>query len=507
MEIQKIVGSVGLALIFSLSHIVHANTGIPKRCERAPATKRIESKTVYGKISSANKMDFFKSIALETTSLSVNSSLPYLDTENLLSCQTIRGYGFAVTNSTVHNYNKLSPELKKEVMTKLFSRKKGANLSYIVLPLSSTDFEVEPVQDYSVCNCKNPEPGKNCFDPKPMAGQIQFLKEAKKINPNLKVQLKPWTQPPFMLEAGTENKKNPYWAGTLDGKWTDTIAQCLASSVDWVEKQGIRVQSITPQNEPGFVKNNYPTLLVNTEKMAKIINTLHPLLKKKHPKVQIIVRDDNYNSVWDTQKEMKQFNFESKNLVFGGHCYVPSLDLMEILLAKGKKMFCPFGEAPNELEYMMSECTGTGPGKPSDFAWWMQKIVLDESYIGASGLIAWNGILDENWGPHNENCENCRGFVNADFSKKEQVTLTWAPEYFALAHIAHVFQPGAKRIVTEERSIAGVGHIIAKNHNGSTAGVFWNPNSEQKTFRVVTHSCQEILVNVPGKSAISLSWN
>lgn len=420
------------------------------------------------------------------------------------SCQTIRGYGFGLSESTVLNFRRLNENDRRFVLTKLFAPEDGANLTYVVLPLSSTDFSDSARGDFSVCDCGDRRigPDGTCFDPSRLKDAIELLREARRINPAIRVSLKPWTTPPYMktAESLATLTSGPYKGGDFDPKWTGSLARCLARSVEWVKAQGIPVQSLTVQNEPGL-KLPYPSVFMDNASHARVLDEVHRLLRKKSPEVQLVLRSDNFNSVWDAKATFDLMKTKPKKMAFFGHCYSNDPQSSLELRPAGKKLFC---EDEREFEYAMGECTASREPGDGDFGWWMSQRVIQDTDMGAGAIIAWNGLLDEKYGPTNFGCEGCRGLISADFSDAE-TRLRENPELKAIATIARRAQPGAKRLLVDVPA-GDVQAVFLKNPDGSKVGVLWNESWEARPVHLKTGGGEGLSLTLPARAAATVTW-
>jgi glucosylceramidase len=433
---------------------------------------------------------------------SLGASLSYVDAgDSAPSCQSVRGYGFALTEATTMNYEKLTSDQKQQVMQTLFSKKSGAGFSYLVLPVSSNDFGDPNAPDHSICDChgRNPDKGQSCFDPSSLETPLRFLQQAAHYNPGLKVMLKPWSPPPYMKTSQSGNVG--YRGGDFDIEWSDSLAGCLSDAVDWLSNRGVKVQSVSTQNEPGL-KLPYPSVHMDEVSQAKVLDGLFRNLSSKYPDLQYVLRADNFNSSPSAKATLDSMKSGAKNLVFAAHCYGGTPSDTDVLMSPGYGAFCQKDE---RMEYMLGECTGHDAVNTHDFQWWIENRLLLDAWMGATGTVAWNGVLDEQNGPKRGGCSKCRGLLTTDFSSGSAV-MSWNPEYYALSQVSHFVQDGAKRIVKERQNAAGVSQIFYENPDGKRVAIFWNPSQQDKSFRLVTQDCSESTIHVAAYSAVTVTW-
>lgn len=423
---------------------------------------------------------------------------PYkiVDLAEARSCQEMDGFGFTLTESSVINITRLPFKEKIEALNALFDPEKGAGFSYLAIPLSSTDFSDSSRGDFSICDCKNPNPDGSCFDASRLTDTLEVLNIAKNINPNIKLMLKPWTTPPHMKYPGSVANPNSYYGGHFDPKWINSYSSCLADSVKFFKKHGMSVQSIAAQNEPGL-KLSYPSTFMDDNDHGRLLNALSEKIRPFSADTQIVVRSDNFISAPSVQRTLEILNPQNVRPIFAAHCYSNDPESSNKLLKNDQKRFCSTKEN-KQLEYFMGECSATGrPDYVGDFNWWLKNRVINDIDQGASGILGWNGILDQDYGPRNNGCPKCRGLLTADFSKSPAEIIK-NPEYYALAHVAKFVKPGAKRLILEENQLA------FENPDNSKVVVLFNGSHSPKFFSVQTEDCNVLPVTVPSESTVSL---
>ncbi|MGZ3695506.1 MAG: hypothetical protein ACXWQO_15460, partial [Bdellovibrionota bacterium] len=120
--------------------------------------------------------------------------------------QTMYGFGAALTEACAMHIGKLPKKLRNEFMARTFGPE-GANFNLIRLPMGSTDFS-DPVKgNYTYNDTKGnvPDPEFKHFSMARDEKTFELIREARKLNPNLKVMITPWSAPAWMKEEKTIN--------------------------------------------------------------------------------------------------------------------------------------------------------------------------------------------------------------------------------------------------------------------------------------------------------------
>src|SRR5262249_25927278 len=106
---------------------------------------------------------------------------------------------------------------------------------------------------------------------------IPYIRAAIAVNPNIHFWGSPWTPPPWMKDNKSYDRGNM----VDDAPTLGAYAVYLAKFVEEYGKEGIKVEAIPPQNEPGFPQD-YPSCLWTGALMAKFIgNHLGPTFKDR----------------------------------------------------------------------------------------------------------------------------------------------------------------------------------------------------------------------------------
>ena len=133
----------------------------------------------------------------------------------------------------------------------------------------------------------------------------------------------------------------------------------------------------------------------------------------------------------------------------------------------------------------------------------MKNILIGTALNWSSNALFWNLALDQNHGPRNNGCQDCRGVITISGGGG---TITRNEEYYALAHFAKFVKPGALRIHTNpDPSISNVDFVAFRNTDGSKAMVIANYNIVSKTFAIV-QAHKAMNYTLPARSAITVVW-
>jgi glucosylceramidase len=148
--------------------------------------------------------------------------------------QEMSGFGAAVTGSSAWLIHQKLPESRRrELMQALFDAEKGVGLSFVRTTMGASDFSL---RDYTYADV---EPGGSdlALDRFSIGADreavLPVLKEARRVNPALKVMATPWSAPAWMKTAASwpagrsRRKRTRCTPSTSAASWTRTRAKAF----------------------------------------------------------------------------------------------------------------------------------------------------------------------------------------------------------------------------------------------------------------------------------------
>jgi glucosylceramidase len=401
--------------------------------------------------------------------------------------QQMDGFGASFTDASAWLvYHALSPELRDELMRKLFDREEGIGISFVRQPMGASDFawriysydDVELGQsDYELARFSVDHDKKYI---------IPLLHQAMELNPELKVMASPWSPPGWMKTSDS------MIGGTLKTDCYGVYADYFIKFLDAYQAEGIPIYAVTMQNEPGYEPKQYPGMIVKPAEEAKFIKShLGPRLSKRDQPVKIMCYDHN----WDVPSHPKEIyeDPEASRYVAGTawHVYGGRHEAMSQI----KEQF-------PDKDVWFTEASGGEWIKPFHDAFMDQmKHVIRTTRNWSKSVIWWNIALDENNGPTVLSHSTCRGVVKIDQQTGE---LTYNLDYYTLGHISKFVKPGAYRIDSDtyEDELETVAFL---NGDGSKVLIVSNRTNARKSF-AVTCGERTFEYDIDGEAAVTFKW-
>jgi glucosylceramidase len=281
--------------------------------------------------------------------------------------------------------------------------------------------------------------------------------------------------------------------GTLLEKYYDSFASYFVKLIVAYNREGVRINAVTLQNEPNFEPDNYPGMRLEAEQRAKVIGEhVGPAFKRVGLSTQIWDWDHN----WDMPESPMTVLADSvaRQYVRGvaWHCYGGDV------LAQGK-----VHDAHPEKDVYFTECSGGewAPKFADNLKWTVANLVIGTTRNWARAVAMWNLALDEKHGPHLGGCDNCRGVVTID-SKTGAVTRN--VEYYAFAHASKFVAPGAYRIESNEPN-AELPNVAFRNPDGSLVLIVLNTGAKAQAIWV-RDGFASFSYSLPAGAVVTFVW-
>ncbi len=384
--------------------------------------------------------------------------------------QTIDGFGASFSDSSSWLiWNKLNPTQQTSLMQQLFSRKDGIGLSFLRQPMGATDFSASGNYSYDDVPAGQTDLLLNHFSvAHDSAYIIPLLQTALAINPAIKIVALPWSPPAWMKSNGTMN------GGNINPQYFSSLSQYFVKFVQAYQQAGVPIYALSVQNEPLYSTTAYPTAYVAPEDEARFIaDFLSPALAQANfSDVKIL----GYEHNWDNTSYPASLLGSSAAAQIAGtsfHCYAGDPSSQTTVK----------NDAPAK-DIWFTECSGiTSTTFANDLVWNAEHLLIGATRNWARSISLWNLALDQDSGPRNGNCANCRGVVTIDDSVSP-AAVSLNVEYYMLGHISKFVVPGAHRIDSNTFGPGSIEDVAFQNPDGSIVVLALNSATVQNSFSI-----------------------
>ncbi|MCF0069157.1 glucosylceramidase [Dyadobacter sp. CY261] len=359
--------------------------------------------------------------AIESPVISINPKRKY---------QEIDGFGFTLTGGSAGHLMAMSKTARAALLKELFSTAgNGIGMGYLRVSIGASDLN-ERVFSYNDLPQGQTDPELKHFNLGPDRHDvIPVLKEILSINPKLKILGSPWSPPVWMKDNGDTR------GGSLKPEWYDAYAKYLVRYIQDMQKEGIRIDAITVQNEPLHPGNNPSLLMLAKDQAVFVKNHLGPAFEKAKIDTKIIVYDHNADkpeypiSILDDP--------EAKKYVDGSafHLYGGTIDALSKV----------HDAHPDKNLYFTEQWMGAPGNFGKDFPNHIKNLTIGATQNWARTVLEWNLTSNPENRPFTDRggCDRCLGGVTIDGDK-----VTRNAAYYVVAHASKFVRPGSVRIAS-----------------------------------------------------------
>jgi len=390
-------------------------------------------------------------------------------------------------------------DMQNKAIGLLFSATDGANFAWGRIPIGASDYSeirytpediqgADPAPDGTESNRPAADTSLSKFSlERDKTKLIPYIKAAQGVKKDLRFWASPWTPPVWMKtgykkDNGGDSSKPPAKPSYYDGgnMKSDTAilaayAQYFVKFVQGYKEQGINIEIVSPQNEPGY-DQNYPSCLWDKTTYTTFIGKhLGPAMQPLGIKVMLgtLSNEKAGKDADNGAAALADATAKSFLSVIGAQWGMLSASslapLNSTLPVWASEHKC--GNYPWETSYNKTQA-------PNDQAYGVESwgYIRDAiKSVKVTSYNAWNMVLDKN-GLGNDLSRDWRQDALL-VAEGGQVTAT--PAYYVFRHISQYAQPGATVVGT-----TGGDAVAFKNPDGSLVAVMFNSGAANASYVV-----------------------
>ncbi len=413
--------------------------------------------------------------------------------------QTITGMGGCFNELGWEALELVTPAEKQQILSDLFDPVTGCKFNLCRMPIGANDYAVdwyshnETPEDFAMDNFSIARDQQRL---------VPYIKEAQKINPDIRVWASPWCPPSWM-------KKNKHYACRADANVND-LAPELSSMEELVSRfimepeylqaysfyfqkfvqayknEGIDISAVHVQNEPNSAQN-FPSCVWKPQDLGIFIaDYLGPQFKAdkintdiwlgtiERPQIERVEDVLEYPGVKDYVKGVG-FQWAGKGAIKEVHARYPQMQLMQT----------------------ETEC---GDGS-NDWDAAVHTFNLMKHYFenGANAYMYWNMVLDETgksqWGWKQNS------MISIDRATKK---ITYNPEFYLMKHLSAFVMPGDVKLVATGDSENA---LVFLNPDTNEVKVLAFNNLDTNQMLKLKVNGKELKVELPAESFNTLVVN
>ncbi|MEQ1606613.1 MAG: glycoside hydrolase family 30 beta sandwich domain-containing protein [Pyrinomonadaceae bacterium] len=377
--------------------------------------------------------------------------------------QTIDGFGYTLTGGSAFVINRLGRVKRAQLLRELFGNDPDSiAISYLRVSMGSSDLD-SGTFSYNDLPKGQTDPGLKKFSLGPdRKDLIPLLKDILRINPRIKIMASPWSAPVWMKD------NNSFIGGSLKPDLYGVYADYFVKYLKQMKLQGIKIDTVTPQNEPLHGGNNPSMLMTSLEQTNFIKNHLGPALERAGLKTKLVIYDHNCDK---PEYPIEVLNDPEANRFIDGsafHLYGGDISAMTKV----------HNAHPDKNLYFTEQYTSSNGDFGGDLKWHIKNVVIGATRNWSRNALEWNLATDEYFRPHtNLGCHVCKGALTI---VKGQIIRNVS--YYIIAHASKFIPPGSVRIGSN--IVGDLNNVAFKTPEGKRVLIVENDGTTDVMFNI-----------------------
>jgi glucosylceramidase len=406
--------------------------------------------------------------------------------------QQFTGAGASFTDTAAWLMNSsgaLSSATRTQVMQKLFDPTNGIGLSFLRNPMGASDL-ARYNYSYDDMPAGQTDPSLGQFSiSHDLADVLPLTKQAKQLNPALKVMGTPWSAPAWMKDNGVFN--SPGW---LQSQYYAAYAQYFVKYIQAYQAQGVPIDYVSAQNEPTCC-SGYPSMSWNGSGLNFFTKTnLLPAFHAAGLSTKVLTLDWNWDAYGSYGAPVVDDSAIRGDSLFGGiawHGYGGNVSQQTTV----------HNQYPSVDAYDTEHSGGTwvGDQQKEDM-----HNIIDYTRNWGKSVVKWSLAVDQNMGPHNGGCGTCTGLITVHNGDARTGQVDYTIEYYDMGHLTKFVKPGAYRI--DSTSNTAVPNVAWRNPDGSKALIAYNDSGATQSVKV-NWGGQAFVYTLPARTTATFTWS
>lgn len=415
---------------------------------------------------------------------SENNAQEVIEVDTTQRFQTIDGFGYSLTGGSAYLINqKLNAEQRGKLLRELFLSDEGIGVSYLRISVGASDLDDHVFSYNDLPAGKTDRALENFTLAEDQKNLIPVLKQIVALNPDIKIMGSPWSAPPWMKD----NKS--FKGGSLLKEYYGAFAEYFVKYIQGMEKEGIRIDAITLQNEPENPKNNPSMVMTSAEQAEFVKNHLGPAFEKEGITTKIVVFDHNCDH---PNYPIEILNDPDAKKYIDGSAF-------HLYLGKIEALSEVHNAHPDKNLYFTEQWTSPEGTFDGDLRWHTRNLIVGATRNWARNVLEWNLAADPQFNPHTDDggCTMCLGALTIGDSVSRNVS------YYIIAHASKFVPAGSVRIAS---NIAGDLHNVAFiTPEGKKVLIVVNDSDQPKDFSI-RYAGQYAPVSLAAASVGTFVW-
>ena len=411
--------------------------------------------------------------------------------------QTWDGFGGAFNEK---GWSYLTTQTMKDQAIQALFGNDGCRFAWGRIPIGASDYALSRYSDDEVASGSTDTSMATFSITRDLQNLIPYIKAAQAVKSDIRFWGSPWS-PPTWMKTGPYNPGSGPSNSNFDGgvmKSDDATLKAHAQYlVKWIQAfaaQNIKIDIVSPQNEPNY-QQNYPSCHWDTATFVKYVGSyLGPALTSANLSTKVMDGTlSNTSGDSDIGSQVLQ-DSTAKGYVgaIGVQWGMSASNYVSTL--KGLAGGIPIWLSEHECGGTMGS---TAPA-PNDQAYGVASwgYIRDAIKNGLTAYNAWNMVLD----PGGLGIDDTRKWPQNALIVANSGSLTMTPAYYVFRHVSQFVDVGAKVIAT-----SGGDAVAFKNPDGSLVAIMYNSGSANSSY-VVSIGGKKLQFAMPGNGWATVKY-
>lgn len=442
-----------------------------------------------------NEVDFYLTKTDESQKLKKQSEVlvfgnsyndyPTIKVNAAETFQTVEGFGFSLTGGSAEVINQLSASKKEELLQKLFGKGENAiSINYLRISIGASDLDSSTFSYNDLPEGQTDEDLSEFSLEPDMDDLIPLLQEILEINPEIKIMGTPWSPPVWMKD------NNSTIGGSLQPKYYEVYANYLVKYIQEMDALGIKIDAITPQNEPLHPVNNPSMLMLAAQQANFIREHLGPAFRAANLGTKIIIYDHNADK---PEYPLAVLNDAGARQYIAGsafHLYAGDISALSRVHAA----------YPDKDIYFTEQYTSSTGEFAGDLNWHLRNVIIGSMRNWSKNALEWNLANNTSFGPHTDGgCSTCKGAITVIGSTSYEENVG----FYIIGHASKFIPTGSVRIGS---NITGnLQNVAFKTPDGKKVFIVLNDGQNFEMFNI-EYNGKWITASLDAGSVGTLVW-
>ena len=415
------------------------------------------------------------------------------------------GFGGTFNEAGWDALSELSASDRDRAIRLLFSASEGANFKWGRIPIGASDYAMDR---YTLNETANDYTMTNFSIERDRLRLLPYVQAAQAVKGDIRFWASPWTPPTWMKDPAefdaTDGGPNGSPAATYEAYMKDdeqTLTAYALYLARWVEEwelEGVPIDSIMPQNEPGY-STRYPSCRWAAGLLGEFVGDyLGPTFEQRNLDTDIWFGTLSNNDAAVYSGNIGGLTGTAEDYAVGVGLQWNTMEHTGELVDRGYLVMQTEHRCGN-YPFTVQGAPPFNPDMPqNDHAYAVESWGYLRAWIeeGVHSYSAWNMVLDtvgKNLDDQRPWPQNALLIVN-----RETNTLIETPAYYVFRHLSYFVDPGATRV-----GVTGGNALAFANPDGSIVAVLHN-SASQPAPTTVAMGGKTYSVDIPAQGFATL---